>query len=309
MDELYHSISWDEIKKSTTKLANEKTPGLDGVPPNTFKALDDANLSWLVIFYNQFWHSQADFDKWHKFQVVPVTKKGDTTDPNKWIGFALMDIGDNIYIRIMCGRLFKILSKHGMKCQFGYTPVVGCQDGTFTFKTLLHLRHNLNLPTCLEFADLGKAFDASNHTLLITILVKYGAPPRLCSAIKCVYEKIIVKLIIVKVETSIELKVVVKQGDIMAPVLFLFLMMAFTKILEGEWTALGLSKARFVCKDNSPRSTGQLMSHRPVTLSSGIIFDLFYMLYVDDGAFVFESRTDIEKGITLLSDHFFGSDL
>ena len=28
------------------------------------------------------------------------------------------------------------------------------------------------------------------------------------------------------------------------------------------------------------------------------------MLYVDDGTFVFESRTDIEKGITLLSDHF-----
>ena len=28
------------------------------------------------------------------------------------------------------------------------------------------------------------------------------------------------------------------------------------------------------------------------------------MIYVDDGAFVFESRTDIEKGITLLSDNF-----
>ena len=28
------------------------------------------------------------------------------------------------------------------------------------------------------------------------------------------------------------------------------------------------------------------------------------MLYVDDGTFVFESRTDTEKGITLLSDHF-----
>ena len=28
------------------------------------------------------------------------------------------------------------------------------------------------------------------------------------------------------------------------------------------------------------------------------------MLYVDDGAFFFESRTDIEKVITLLSDHF-----
>ena len=57
MDELGHTISWDEIKKSTTKLANEKAPGLNSVPPNAFKALDNANLSWILLFYNQFWHS------------------------------------------------------------------------------------------------------------------------------------------------------------------------------------------------------------------------------------------------------------
>ena len=62
MDKLDHPISWDEIKKATTKLANEKAPGLNGVPPNLFKALDDINLSWFLLFYNQFWHIQADFD-------------------------------------------------------------------------------------------------------------------------------------------------------------------------------------------------------------------------------------------------------
>ena len=36
MEELYHPISWDDIRKSTTKLANDKSPGLDGVPPNSF---------------------------------------------------------------------------------------------------------------------------------------------------------------------------------------------------------------------------------------------------------------------------------
>ena len=90
----------------------------------------------------------------------------------------------------------------------------------------------------------------------------------------------------------------------MAPVLFLFLMMAFAETLEVEWTALRLRKSQFVRKDNSPRSTGKLVSHRPGTFSSGILFDLFCMLYVDNGAFVFEFRTDIKKGITLLSDNF-----
>ena len=103
MNELDHPISWDETKKATTNLANEKEPGLNGVPPNAFKALDEANLSWRLLFYNQIWHSQADFDKWHEGQLVPVPNKGDTTDPNKWGGVTLMDIGNKIYSIIMCG--------------------------------------------------------------------------------------------------------------------------------------------------------------------------------------------------------------
>ena len=147
MEELDHPISWYEIKKPTTKLANNKAPGINGVPPNEFKALDDIKLYWILLFYNQFWHSQADFDEWHEGQVVPVPNKGDTSDPKKWREIPLMNISNNIYSSIMCGRLFMIISKHGVKYQFGSTHGVGCQDGTFTIKTLIHIRHNKNLPT------------------------------------------------------------------------------------------------------------------------------------------------------------------
>ena len=181
MDKLDHPISWDEINKATTKLSNDKAPGLNGVPPNVFKALDNTNLSWLILFYNQLWHSLADFYECHEGQVVPVPKKIDTSDPNKWRGVTLMDIVNKIYSSIICGQLFKIIRKHGVKCQFRSMPGVGCQDGTFTIKILIHLRHNHNLPTWVAFADLVKTFDTSNHEQLIDILGKYGAPPRLRS--------------------------------------------------------------------------------------------------------------------------------
>ena len=66
MDKQDKPISWDEINKATTKLANDKAPGLNGVLPKAFKALDDAHLSWLLLLYNQFWHSQSDFDEWNE---------------------------------------------------------------------------------------------------------------------------------------------------------------------------------------------------------------------------------------------------
>ena len=118
-------------------------------------------------------------------------------------------------------------------------------NSIFTIKTLLHLRHNHNLPTWAAFADLVKAFNNSNNALLIVILGKYGAPPIIFSVIKRMYDKIIVKLVIGKVETSIDFKVGFKQGYIMAPVIFLFLIMSFVKTLEDNWMALGLSKAQF----------------------------------------------------------------
>ena len=52
-----------------------------------------------------------------------------------------------------------------------------------------------------------------------------------------------------------------------------------------------------------PRITGQLVIHRTGTFTTGTLFDILCMLHVDDGTFVFESRADIKKGITLLSDH------
>ena len=56
-----------------------------------------------------------------------------------------------------------------MKWQFGSTSGVGCQDSTFTIKKLIYLRQIYNLPTYVAFSDLVKAFEISNHALLIAI--------------------------------------------------------------------------------------------------------------------------------------------
>ena len=98
-----------------------------------------------------------------------------------------MDLGSKIFSSILCTRLFVIIRKYWVKYQFGSTTGVGCQDGSFTIKTMLHLQHNHNLPTFVMFADLVKAFDTSNHKHMVEILAKYGCPPKLRSAIFRMY--------------------------------------------------------------------------------------------------------------------------
>ena len=74
MEEIDHPISWDEIKKSTTKLANKKSPGLNGFLPNAFKALNEKFL--LGLYYSKInpGLSKDDFDKWHEGQVFMLPK-------------------------------------------------------------------------------------------------------------------------------------------------------------------------------------------------------------------------------------------
>ena len=82
--------------------------------------------------------------------------------------------------------------------------------------------------------DLVKAFDTADHELLFTLLGKYGATPQLVDVIR-LYRDMQVKLQIGEEERLIPYGVGVQQGDNIAPVLFLFLLMAFAQTLEEFW--------------------------------------------------------------------------
>ena len=66
MNELNNPISWAELKTAIAKLANDKAPGLNKVPPNAFKSLSNANLAHLLTFFNQNWEGEADFAECHE---------------------------------------------------------------------------------------------------------------------------------------------------------------------------------------------------------------------------------------------------
>ena len=82
------------------------------------------------------------------------------------------------------------------------------------------------------------------------------------STIARIYKDSCVRLIIGKSDTSIPFRVGVKQGDSMAPVIFLFIIMAFAETLEKEWTKNNLHQLQFRRHDNSPLSKGRV-SNQP----------------------------------------------
>ena len=100
----------------------------------------------------------------------------------------------------------------------------------------------------------------------------------------------------------------VRQGDNMAPVLFLFLMSAFAETLETEWKKeqIEVCTVRSVVGPSLLSGKGKLRGHLRKEYSSSTLtgIEILQCLYVDDGAFIFTSHADMTKGLTLIYRHF-----
>ena len=124
------------------------------------------------------------------------------------------------------------------------------------------MRHNHDLPTYIVFVELFKAFDTVDHTLMLQILNKYGAPPKLRSSIDRMYQDLKVVIKIEKIEETMIQTVVIIQGYCMAPVLFLFMVMDFSETLEKQWKRTCLNMITLQQRSHSPQNIGTLTGHR-----------------------------------------------
>jgi hypothetical protein len=112
-----------------------------------------------------------------------------------------------------------------------------------------------------------------------------------------------------KIESEIEKipkSVGVHQGDNMAPVLFLFLMTAFAQTLELEWKKLDIPILSVMTAGDEHLAGGKICSHTPKMVKSKKLttYEILQCLYVDDGAFPFGTREDMQRGMELIYHHF-----
>jgi hypothetical protein len=303
---LDNPITFAEVNRAINKLKKGKSPGLNGIPPEALKAMDNVSRRMIHRHVCDFFDGTIDHEGWHRSQCIPVPKRGDLSDPNKWRGIMLMAMCSKVFLLVMTRRAFTLLDKHGTRFQFGGTPEIGCRDGLFTLKAFLNARHNHDLASYVGFVDLVKAYDTANHTLLIDILWKYGAPPKFVKTIETIYRN---KACVLKIENEIAeipQTVGVRQGDNMAPVLFLFLMTAFAETLEIVWKAMDIPVLSVLTAADEHIAEGRICSHTPAMFCSAklTVYSIIQCLNVDDGAFPFGTRDDLQRGMNLTYSHF-----
>ena len=76
-----------------------------------------------------------------------TTKKGDLSNPNNWRGINLLDVVSKVISLVVTNRLQIVLKKIGTPMQLGSTLETRCPDGSFSIKTLLQMRKEMNKNT------------------------------------------------------------------------------------------------------------------------------------------------------------------
>mmetsp|Transcript_34316 Transcript_34316/g.77149 ORF Transcript_34316/g.77149 Transcript_34316/m.77149 type:complete len:167 (+) Transcript_34316:298-798(+) len=149
MFELDDPLTRDEFglneQSTNSRLKAGKASGLNGVPPEAFKAMDEELRTLVFGYCVRFWDGE-DFRGWQISQCVPVPKSGDLSNPNKWRGVMLMDVIWKIFSSILNEHIFKIVQKHGNRFQFGGAPKVGCTDGLGLGKKTHSVLEAVSLP-------------------------------------------------------------------------------------------------------------------------------------------------------------------
>jgi hypothetical protein len=148
-----------------------------------------------------------------------------------------------------------------------------------------------NLPSWPLFVDLEKAFNTVRHKLLFELLEIYGIPEDMINVIQRLYKNVMLKLNSSSSKDTILYSVGIKQGDAMAPVLFIVLMQAMTETLEEEWEAADIKSINLRYFKDTPKHRGCMYGQAWNT--KGTPFKIDHILYVDNGMFVFDNKSDI----------------
>ena len=147
------------------------------------------------------------------------------------------------------------------------------------------------------FLDLVKAFDTVPRKSLLRVLAKFGVPPKMVKVIENMYSNCTVKVDVGENEFVIKATAGVKQGDNLAPVLFLIYIQAVLETLDGKFPQR--KKLSFATKFD------HILHGRLHSVKKGLtLFEIGESLYADDAFFGFETRQELEVGAVIIDRHF-----
>ena len=287
-------LTFEEFITALRQQKERKAPGENGIPAEAYKYMDDENSELIHELLLLYWQNREyDIDEWHYSILNLIAKKGDLSLPKNWRPICLLDTLSNILSAVIQKRLDKYLTEViGLPEQCGFSSGRGCTDGTFCVKTVLQNLKLAGHESYILYVDLVKAFDSVNRDMLWQILGKFGVPEGMVTVIQKLYTNIEIICNVNGVVIGFKSLSGVKQGDNLAPILFLFAIQAALEHMSKDWP-VKTPPLEWCPPAPDPKGT---LTTRTTAKKSLELLEFTRSLYADDASFVFMSRNDMIVG-------------
>ena len=211
-----------EIRNCVKGLGSNKACSTDNTIYEYFTAcIDYLDKPFLSLFNHIL--KQVYPKTWSRGVIIPVYKKGDSSDPNNYRGITLTSCFSKLFTSLINEPLKAWLKKYDVisDAQFGFKSNFSTTDAIFILNTFIQKQFQEKKPLFCCFIDLQKCFDSIYRNGLWCKLIKQGINGKLFSVIRTLYDE--VKLCVKHMNSVSDLyncKVGLLQGETISPILF-----------------------------------------------------------------------------------------
>ena len=286
----------EEVRKYVQTLKNNKSPGIDGVPAEIFKYGGDGVVVELHRLIEGIWDYELVPSDWRESLIISIYKnKGDKSVCGNSRGISLLVVAGKILAKILLARLIQHISESIMpETQCGFRQGRSTADMIFVSRQVLEKCREQHVDLHLGFVDLAKAFDTVDRDLLWAMLAKAGCPDKYIRVIKLLHDGMSARVRIDNLESDpFPVNRGVKQGCVLAPVLFNIYVQYVTRLLHLRLGDTGGAHVSY----RMDRSLFDLKKLKARTKTHTI--KLYEMQYADDCALLAHTPDELQEMITV----------
>ncbi len=290
-----HNLSlpptFQEVLSSVRSLKNNKSPGTDNIPAELLKEGGYICMRTLYRYITQAWTDENIPQQWRDANIAVIYKnKGDKAICGNSRGISLLSVGGKVLSKVMLQRLINNITESMLpESQCGFRKNRSTIDMIFTARQLQEKCREQHQNMFMAFVDLSKAFDTVQRELLWDVLLRFGCPNKFVNILRQFHNGMTARVSIGGKESEPFLvRTGVRQGCVLAPVLFNIFLLCVTKLLHKE-----IENGSGIAVDF--RLDGNLFNIRRLQATRKLFREhVLELQYADDCVFVAHTPEDLQ---------------
>eukprot|EP00399_MALV-I-05_sp_L67-4_P000160 gene160-65_t len=238
LHELAKDLTREEVESALGHAKCGKAPGLDDIPVELMKYGGEALVEMIHEVVLEFWRAGKVPQELKDAEMIPLPKKGDTTECDNSRGIALLATCGKVLTYCIARRLEVIVNKVVSDDQNGFRRGRSTVDGIHICRRIFEKHMQAGAEVHAGFIDLTKAYDTVPRNAMWQVLRKWGVPEKLVSLIASIHEGMQVSVRVGQERAEpFEVRVGLRQGCTLAPTLFILYFAAVTHAWETRGQA------------------------------------------------------------------------